>query len=273
MLQSRLLDHILVINNASTDGTREMLRTQFPSLEVLTLPENRGGAGGFHAGIKAAYEAGYDWVWVMDDDVEPHQDCLETMLRYSSLSGFIHVRREHDGVPFPWEGAWDVYRKAKCPFERDISFEHNREWISVNYGCFEGALICRDVISKIGFPDIRFFIRGDDSIYGYVASLYTNVIYLNFVGMRRKLATDGKPDRYKVYFEFRNRFLFYEYFDRFGIPSSKLMLWMGILLDVGRVLRWEREIRNVRGLRSIYSGLRDGILKRYGRPAWIAATR
>jgi glycosyltransferase involved in cell wall biosynthesis len=273
LLQSRKLDHIVVVNNASTDGTREMLQAQFPQLEVITLPDNQGGAGGFHAGIKAAYERGYDWVWVMDDDVEPHEDCLETMLRYRSLSGFIHVRREHKGATFSWEGAWDVARKVKCYFERDISFENGREWISVNYGCFEGALIHRDVISKIGFPDVRFFMMGDDSIYGYLASLHTNVAYLNFVGIEKKLPPNGHPDRYKIYFDFRNRFLVYEYFRQLGLPSSRFTLWLGILLDAGRALKREKEIRTLTGVKSILTGLGDGVRQRFGRPGWIAGAR
>jgi GT2 family glycosyltransferase len=66
--QTHVPDTILVVNNASTDGTAQMLSAEFAQLEVLTLAENVGGAGGFHAGMKWAYEQGYDWLWLMDDD-------------------------------------------------------------------------------------------------------------------------------------------------------------------------------------------------------------
>ena len=46
LAQTRPPDHVLVVDNASTDGTAEMLREEFPQVEVLRLPENQGGAGG-----------------------------------------------------------------------------------------------------------------------------------------------------------------------------------------------------------------------------------
>src|SRR5262245_34479345 len=68
--QSRRPDAILVVDNRSTDGTAAMLAEQFGHLSYLRLEANTGGAGGFHEGMKWAYERGFDWLWVMDDDVE-----------------------------------------------------------------------------------------------------------------------------------------------------------------------------------------------------------
>ena len=46
----------------------------------MRLPENLGGAGGFRAGMKAAYDAGFDRIWLVDDDVVPAPDCLTVLL-------------------------------------------------------------------------------------------------------------------------------------------------------------------------------------------------
>lgn len=271
MAQTHAPDRILVIDNASTDGTREMLAADFPKLELLALPENGGGSAGFHAGVKAAFERGYDWIWVMDDDVEPHPDCLEAMLHYRDFSGFIHVRREFQGKPVAWEGLWDPMSLEKSCFDRDISFDNGREWISVNYACFEGALIHRKTVERIGFPDPRFFIGGDDSIYGLLASFHTNVIYVNFVGIEKKLRP-ADPDYKRIYFVFRKKFLYREHMRANGIPVSSIMFWIGMGVQAFWQLR-RPEIPFLAGAQSIWAGVRDGIRKRYGRPDWIPGPR
>ena len=58
----------------------------------------------------------------------------------------------------------------------------------MQWGNFEGPLIHRSVVDRIGLPDARFFVGGDDSIYGLEASFRTNVIYVKECGIQRKLA-------------------------------------------------------------------------------------
>ncbi|MET1037321.1 MAG: glycosyltransferase, partial [Aeromicrobium sp.] len=79
--QTRRPDAVIVVDNASTDHTREVLeaRTDLP-LHVTHSHDNLGGAGGFHLGVRAAYDAGWDRVWLMDDDVVPAPGCLEALM-------------------------------------------------------------------------------------------------------------------------------------------------------------------------------------------------
>src|SRR6185312_1077865 len=102
--QTRQLDQILVVDNGSTDGTKEMLEAEFRDCQVLRTPENLGGAGGFRAGMEWAHQAGFDWTWVMDDDIEPFPDTLEFMLSYKGISDFIHVGKQSASGTFNWEG-------------------------------------------------------------------------------------------------------------------------------------------------------------------------
>ena len=108
LAQTRPLDKIVIIDNASTDGTDALLREEFAGLDVLSLPVNSGGSGGFHAGMKWAVERGFDWVWVMDDDVRMRPDALETMLGYEAIADMIQPRKVINGAILVWEAIWDA---------------------------------------------------------------------------------------------------------------------------------------------------------------------
>lgn len=70
LAQTRGVDQLIVIDNASTDSTPQLLAVyqDDPRVEVVRLETNTGGAGGFAAGMERAYARGADWVWIMDDD-------------------------------------------------------------------------------------------------------------------------------------------------------------------------------------------------------------
>ncbi len=156
--QTRPLDGILVVNNASTDGTREVLKEEFPEVEVLDLPENIGGAGGFHEGLKWAYEKGYGWFWLMDDDAKAQPDCLEHLLtRKGDGEVLIPVQVDSLGRKYG-AGRWRC-RYVPLPPEEYLSLTR------VEMFAFVGTLIHRKVVDRVGLPHRDFFICADDWEY------------------------------------------------------------------------------------------------------------
>jgi GT2 family glycosyltransferase len=269
--QTRPLDGILVVDNASTDGTAELLKDEFGHLRILTLAENSGGAGGFREGMRWAFEQGFDWVWLLDDDVEALPDGLAGTLRFSHLSDFVVPRRLYAGRPVPWEGLIDLHRFLIHKLPAD-TFGESKDWTVVRYGCFEGALIHRRVSERIGYPDARYFLAGDDFMYGLRASFHTNVVYCDHFAFERKLPIEPRFTRRDYYFGARNRFLVYTHLQELGLAVPR---WEFVFILLADALRstlgmvTHRERRRLANLRGLLGGLSDGARGRFGRPAWM----
>ena len=177
-LQSQTLPlcGIVVVNNGSTDGTREWLDQQ----QGLTIvhQNNVGGSGGFYTGMKTAYELGADWLWCMDDDVWPAEDCLATLSSYTQQNpeiGIICPSRLMNGkfyycevLKFNLVNPFDHVNK-KIITQENVG---KQELIPIVGMVFEGPLISRRVVDKIGLPNKDMFILYDDSDYSYRATLF-----------------------------------------------------------------------------------------------------
>jgi len=207
--QTSTIDKIVVVNNGSTDGTKQWLSEQ-EGLVVINQ-DNVGGAGGFHTGVKYAYEDGAEWIWMMDDDVAPEPECLAELLMHREFSKCMHpLKKFQDNKLYVWGEYLEIeknymFHLTQCQCE-------NKNIFYVNCGCFEGMLIHSEIVAKIGYPDSRFFIAGDDTIYGYLANQFTNVCVVNSAKMIR--ARSSKIDNFKpmyIYYELRNFHLFEEY--------------------------------------------------------------
>lgn len=78
--QSRRPDAVVVVDNASSDGTPDLIRERFGDVDLVELPANTGGAGGFAVGIDRALALEADLIWLMDDDTVPEPKALESLL-------------------------------------------------------------------------------------------------------------------------------------------------------------------------------------------------
>ena len=91
--QSRTLDAIYVVDNASTDGT-DFYLTELAKEQAQVIPcrleRNVGGAGGFSYGLERAALDGFNWIWLMDDDGRPlSEQTLEALLNVAEKESSI----------------------------------------------------------------------------------------------------------------------------------------------------------------------------------------
>lgn len=212
--QTHKLKKILIIDNASTDGTAELLKNRGIICDDLVDYQrtsiNIGGAGGFSVGIKQAlnkYQP--NWVWLLDDDVEPTHDCLERLLADACRDCIIHPTRvDPDGRRVRWHQHFDPLRYRKV--FTNIEFEAVDYLVSTNVACFEGSLISRKVLQDMPFNLEKFFIHEDDTLYGFLASIRFPVLYTSSALVKRLLPAPAIVSDWKVYYLIRNIFWLYK---------------------------------------------------------------
>ena len=159
--QTRPPDRILVVDNASTDGTAAFLAEQ-PDVETLRLDENLGGAGGFHAGLQKAHADGADWAWLMDDDTIPRPGALEELLRPQDETAILRasVAVWKDGRLHPMNLP-GLERERIEPLIEAAP----RHTLPLRTATFVSLLVHREAVDRFGLPEARYFIWSDDIEY------------------------------------------------------------------------------------------------------------
>ncbi len=170
--QSRPVDKIVLIDNASSDDTVAVLEAggylTNPRIDYTRLSSNTGGAGGFHEGMKRAYDLGSDWIWVMDDDAEPYDDALEKMapgFEVKTIVGVASLPIGQDGRQQPEHRGWLELHSSKQRAHRPLDPKELTGNVEINFASFVGLAVHRSAIEKIGLPKRELFIKGDDLEY------------------------------------------------------------------------------------------------------------
>ncbi|WP_194726674.1 glycosyltransferase family 2 protein [Noviherbaspirillum malthae] len=260
--QSFPIDQIIVVDNASTDGTEQLLEENnylsHARIRYQRLPQNTGGAGGFHAGLAQGLLTHADWFWLTDDDVCPQPDCLSELIRYRGVSECLHPRIVLlNNDYFKWEQTFDLTTLGRTHTD-DISFQNEKEIAFTNVGCFEGMLVSRRIVEKIGLPNAEYFISDDDTLFGLKASAHTNVAYVKAAKMN-KLLSIAPVSPWKSYFIVRNKFyLRTDGLNYFRVRSTYKQDTLFILSQLTDVIRYSRMGRNYVGpaVRGFIHGIR-----------------
>jgi GT2 family glycosyltransferase len=224
--QSLKLSEILIVDNFSDDETNtELIKMEFTDCGEFDKlchkawqglnayyyrnSTNAGGAGGFHIGMKIAVDLGWDYVWIMDDDVKPEYNCLEELVKAQDSNHLITVpcRTDEKNQDFavteldmnnPFKISWG--KRLKNKRSQDIT-----DYEDVVTMPFEGPLISIKLVNKIGLPKKEFFIFYDDVEYSIRALKVTKIRYVkNSVLHRMNIGMMTAFVPWRAYYMYRN---------------------------------------------------------------------
>lgn len=155
---------IILLDNASTDGTIDNVRSLLPEVLIIELLHNFGYAGNNNVGIQAAMEQGAEWVFVLNEDTILSSDCISQLVSVGEsdptigIVGPLVYHHNEPGIIQSAGGCMDKYYRGSHlgQDERDqgqYQLPHSVEWIS---GC--GIMVRRTLIEQVGAFDERFFL-------------------------------------------------------------------------------------------------------------------
>ncbi|GER77360.1 glycosyltransferase [Enterococcus faecium] len=272
--QTYKLDKIIIVDNNSSDGTKEFLKKKEQKNEIIyvDLKENIGGAGGFNKGIANFYQQTVsDFVWIMDDDTIPNITALEKLIQASDIIkefGFLASNvRWVDGSPAKMNVPV-IDNRSVWSNRKDWNYffnENHAGYPKIRRATFVSLLIPRMVVKTIGLPIKDFFIWGDDSEFTerisrkYDSFFVSDSIVIHKIQENKSAAIwSDNSDRQRLRryeFAYRNRYYYSKKMSR--VDSIKYKV--SIFADLGRVFRSKGNNKLFK-VKLIISGTLKGIM-------------
>lgn len=254
--QTAAPDRVLVVDNASSDGTAEVVRQEFPGADLLALPDNGGASVGFDEGLRVALQGGATHVWMLDDDTIPFPDALERLLaardRVPEAALLASVVEWSDGSLHP----------MNVPGLRRDSVDALIDGVAggllpMRTATYVSLLISRGAIERHGGPPRHFFLWSDDMEFtaritrdGTPAYVVPDSVVEHRTRIAHTAVTEGGA---RFYYHVRNTL--YMLRGRAWSPAEKLSLVYLLTVTIATYLRRERRA----GLSHVLAGLCDGV--------------
>jgi GT2 family glycosyltransferase len=243
---------ILVVDNASSDGSAGKIRAAFPDIEVLQSDDNRGFAAGSNLGIRRAMESGAEFVWLLNNDTiappdttrklvaaatDPGVGIVGTVLRY--MQNPAKIQAWGGGSIRRWMG---FVRHYDSPVELGPD----------SFMTFASVLLRTKMLEQVGLLDEQYFMYFEDSDLcfraqdaGWKLAVATDTSVLHKEGGSAATRKSVRVDRIVTASGLR-------FLDRHGRPRG-LAKALFVLSRLGKRIAAGRQSR----IRAVMRGVRD----------------
>ena len=248
---------IIVVDNASTDGTGEMLTNGYAGRIVYcNTGANLGGAGGFNLGMKKALETGCKYIWLMDDDCVVNDSSLPCLLKAAAELndefGFLSSR-------VLWtDGSLCNMNIQKKTYTEKIT--EDTQTTAIIMATFVSFFVKAETVKKTGFPISDFFIWADDLEYSRRISrqypcyyVYdSTVCHKTKTNLGSNLPADNSKDLGRYSYAYRNEYYLYR---SEGI-KGKIYYWTKRMYHIAKIIL--KSDRKLERLKIIHNAVKEG---------------
>jgi len=207
--QQTLVPDIVIVDNNSSDGTLDYFKAAFPEAHILKTNKNYGSSGGQYIGCSWAYERGYEFIILSDNDAVPVSN---------NLIEIIIKNANEAAITQPWNIIAD-------------SDNYNQFW-SLHYACYH-----RKIIKKIGYPNFNFFIYADDAEFYLRAEKCCKMVKIKEVSYAHPQKRSCVPARF--YFAIRNNLVTFKKHCKFLRKVFELILRENALFIYLYLQEWD----------------------------------
>ena len=219
---------VLIVDNASSDGTKGMVADAFnlPQIKYFNTGTNLGSAGGFQYGVEQAIRLGYEYLWIMDDDVWPD---LTALYEFEKADNDLKGGWGFLSSVAYWsmDGSLckaNIQKRALFSFLKKEDYE--QKYIPVLMASFASLYIKAEVVKKVGLPLSEYFIYTDDYEYTSRISRYYMGYVVSASTVRHAMKDNKKPN---FAIEEESRIYRYDYLYRNDVHCYKQYGFIGWL--------------------------------------------
>jgi len=262
--------HLHVIDNGSRPAQDNLIKKRFEGINVHRLERNKGFTGGNNYGIKLAIEQNMDFVWLLNNDCIPDENCLQNLIEeYNNspdtgiLSPIIYFQEPSKKVLF----AGGLFSKDPFGLTFTRNTKESKKWMDGHSEDFvvwgTAPLIKTAVLQKTGLFDERFFAYKEDvdlSLRMSIKGFRNRVSFIAKVHHR-------KPDYVQDGINYRPHYYYYMSRNQFLIIRKYLNLKLSLIAYLRHILNSLRHYKKFSHLgasvvaNAIIRGLIHGLLR------------